>query len=282
MSAETKAKALEKLATFNPKIGYPGQVEGLQQRVDHARVVLGRRRRRRGRSACATTSRPIGKPVDRGRWGMTPPTSNAYYNPLLNEIVFPAGILQPPAFSDGRQRRRQLRRHRRGHRPRDQPRLRRPGRAVRRAGPPAQLVDARGPEAVPRAHGRASSSSSTATSSSRASTTTASWCSARASATSPARRSPTARSRSRSRASRRCRPIDGFTPDQQFFIAWGQFRGDAVRPEIARTMVQGDPHPIAQVPRHRPALEPAGVPAGVPVQGRRADGAAAGGALQVW
>jgi endothelin-converting enzyme/putative endopeptidase len=41
----------------------------------------------------------IGKPVDRGRWGMTPPTSNAYYNPLLNEIVFPAGILQPPAFS---------------------------------------------------------------------------------------------------------------------------------------------------------------------------------------
>ena len=41
----------------------------------------------------------IGKPVDRGRWGMTPPTSDAYYNPLLNEIVFPAGILQPPAFS---------------------------------------------------------------------------------------------------------------------------------------------------------------------------------------
>src|SRR5205823_7635076 len=40
----------------------------------------------------------IGKPVDRGRWGMTPPTSNAYYNPLLNEIVCPAGILQPPAF----------------------------------------------------------------------------------------------------------------------------------------------------------------------------------------
>ena len=40
----------------------------------------------------------IGKPVDRGRWDMTPSTSNAYYNPLLNEIVFPAGILQPPAF----------------------------------------------------------------------------------------------------------------------------------------------------------------------------------------
>ncbi len=40
--------------------------------------------------------------------------------------------------------------------------------------------------------------------------------------------------------------VDGFTPDQQFFIAWGQFRGDAVRPEFARTMVQNDPHPVAK------------------------------------
>ncbi len=39
---------------------------------------------------------------------------------------------------------------------------------------------------------------------------------------------------------------DGFTPDQQFFIAWGQFRGDAIRAEAARTMIQGDPHPIAK------------------------------------
>ena len=40
--------------------------------------------------------------------------------------------------------------------------------------------------------------------------------------------------------------IDGFTPDQQFFIAWGQFRGDEIRPETQRLMVQGDPHPIAK------------------------------------
>ncbi|MBV9214594.1 MAG: M13 family peptidase, partial [Acidobacteria bacterium] len=50
--------------------------------------------------------------------------------------------------------------------------------------------------------------------------------------------------------SRRGKPplptIDGFTPEQQFFIAWGQFRGDATRPETMRTMVQGDPHPIAK------------------------------------
>jgi len=50
----------------------------------------------------------IDKPVDRSRWGMTPPTSNAYYNPLLNEIVFPAGILQPPAFSVTTQTRRTM------------------------------------------------------------------------------------------------------------------------------------------------------------------------------
>lgn len=50
--------------------------------------------------------------------------------------------------------------------------------------------------------------------------------------------------------SRRAKPplpaVDGFTPEQQFFIAWGQFRGDAVRPEFARVMVQGDPHPIGK------------------------------------
>jgi putative endopeptidase len=50
--------------------------------------------------------------------------------------------------------------------------------------------------------------------------------------------------------SRRGKPplptVDGFTPEQQFFIAWGQFRGDAVRPEFARVMAQGDPHPIAK------------------------------------
>lgn len=50
--------------------------------------------------------------------------------------------------------------------------------------------------------------------------------------------------------SRRDKPslptVDGFTPEQQFFIAWGQFRGDAIRPEAAHTMVQGDPHPIAK------------------------------------
>ena len=80
----------------------------------------------------------LGKPIDRDEWGMTPQTVNAYYNPELNEIVFPAAILQPPFFNADGRRRGQLRRHRRGDRPRDQPRLRRPGQPVRRRRQPAR------------------------------------------------------------------------------------------------------------------------------------------------
>ncbi len=97
MDAATKKKALEKLATFNPKIGYPDKWK------DYAGVTIGRGSYwddvvAASRWNVEDNRKQIGKPVDRARWGMTPPTSNAYYNPLLNEIVFPAGILQPPAF----------------------------------------------------------------------------------------------------------------------------------------------------------------------------------------
>jgi predicted metalloendopeptidase len=97
MGPKTKAKALEKLATFNPKIGYP------ERWRDYSKVEIGRGSLWANVAAgrrwnVADDRAQVGKPVDRGRWGMTPPTSNAYYNPLLNEIVFPAGILQPPFF----------------------------------------------------------------------------------------------------------------------------------------------------------------------------------------
>src|SRR5581483_6980106 len=97
MSPETKQKAMEKLATFNPKIGYPDKWKDYSK-VDIRRdtyfedVIAG------AKYVIEDDRQTIGKPVDRGRWGMTPPTSDAYYNPLLNEFVFPAGILQPPAF----------------------------------------------------------------------------------------------------------------------------------------------------------------------------------------
>ncbi len=98
MSPETKKKALEKLSTFNPKVGYPDKWKDYS-RVSIRRDAFWEDVAASRRFASEDDLEQIGKPVDRGRWGMTPPTSDAYYNPLLNEIVFPAGILQPPAFS---------------------------------------------------------------------------------------------------------------------------------------------------------------------------------------
>jgi putative endopeptidase len=97
MSPVTKAKAQEKLAKLNVKIGYPDKwrdYSGLQIREGDLYGNVSR--------AIAFDwdyhARRWGKPVDRGEWGMTPPTVNAYYNSTKNEIVFPAAILQPPFF----------------------------------------------------------------------------------------------------------------------------------------------------------------------------------------
>ena len=97
MSAETKVKALAKLAAFRPKIGYPDKwrnYDGLainrNKYFENIRNV--------GKWNYNYMIGQLGKPVDRERWGMTPPTVNAYYNATLNEIVFPAGILQFPFF----------------------------------------------------------------------------------------------------------------------------------------------------------------------------------------
>ena len=76
--------------------------------------------------------------------------------------------------------------------------------------------------------------------------------------------------------------IDGFTPEQQFFIAWGQFRGDEIRPEAQRLMVQADPHPDREVPRHRAAVELAGISESMELQGRCADGRPEGKRCEVW
>ena len=104
----------------------------------------------------------IGKPVDKSEWEMTPPTVNAYYNPLENNINFPAGILQPPFYSAERRRRGELRRRRRGDRPRADARLRRPGAAVRRARQPQGLVDAGRRQSLRRTARSASSTSTPA------------------------------------------------------------------------------------------------------------------------
>ncbi len=98
MSQETKAKALEKLGKFTPKIGYPNKWRDYSALVTNPSDLfanIGHVTKFQRDFELAK----IGKPVDRDEWHMTPQTVNAYYNPVMNEIVFPAAILQPPFFS---------------------------------------------------------------------------------------------------------------------------------------------------------------------------------------
>jgi putative endopeptidase len=97
MSDETKEKALEKLNTINVKIGYPDKWRDYARlEVSDQAYVLNMLEA--NRFSFERNIEKIGQPVDRDEWFMNPQTVNAYYSPTLNEIVFPAGILQPPFF----------------------------------------------------------------------------------------------------------------------------------------------------------------------------------------
>jgi len=244
MGDETKKKALEKLATFNPKIGYPDKWKAYAG-VTAKRDSFWDDVQSAVRWNVADRNATIGKPVDRGRWGMTPPTSNAYYNPLLNEIVFPAGILQPPAFSveetdavnygaigvvighevshgfddQGAQYDAQGKLNN-WWTESDLKKFQANGQCV--------IDQFEGYFIEPGLHhngklvlGEAIGDLAGAKLAFLA-----------------------------YKKSREGKPpeatIDGFTPEQQFFISWGQWRGDAIRPETQRTMIQGDPHPVAK------------------------------------
>ncbi len=97
MSDETKAKAIAKWETFTPKIGYPDKWRDWSGLTTTRDSYLGNVRAADEFNYRFALSK-IGQPVDKTEWGMTPQTVNAYYNPLQNEIVFPAAILQPPFF----------------------------------------------------------------------------------------------------------------------------------------------------------------------------------------
>jgi putative endopeptidase len=244
MSDDTKEKAMAKIATFNPKIGYPDKWK------DYSHVEIRRdaffEDTIAGSKFVETDDRElIGKPVDRGRWGMTPPTSDAYYNPLLNEIVFPAGILQPPAFDMnavdavnygaigvviG---------HEISHGFDDQGaqfdflgRLRDWWTDAdlknfqSRAACVADQFDHYFIEKDIHHNGKLVLGESIGD-------------------LGGAKVAFLAYEKSLANKSRPA-DVDGFTPEQQFFIAWGQFRGDEIRPEAQRLMVQTDPHPIAK------------------------------------
>ena len=243
MSDDTKEKAMAKIATFDPKIGYPDKWKDYSD-VEIRRdtffddMIAGRRFvEEDGRLT-------IGRAVDRGRWGMTPPTSDAYYDPLMNEIVFPAGILQPPAFDmnavdavnygaigvvigheishgfdDQGAQFDYLGRLRNWWTPSDLKDFQARGACV------ADQFDHYFIEKDIHHNGRLVLGESIGD------------LGGAKIAYLAFEKSLEGRPRTH---------IDGFTPEQQFFIAWGQFRGDETRPEAQRLMVQTDPHPVAK------------------------------------
>ncbi|HET6180767.1 MAG TPA: M13 family metallopeptidase [Candidatus Sulfotelmatobacter sp.] len=244
MSDDTQEKAMAKIATFNPKIGYPDKWK------DYSRVEIRRdsffEDAMAGRRFVEEDDRvQIGKTVDRGRWGMTPPTSNAYYNPLLNEIVFPAGILQPPAFyvdavdavnygaigvtigheishgfDDQGAQYDFLGRLRNWWTESDLKDFQSRGACV------ADQFDHYFIEKDIHHNGKLVLGESIGD-------------------LGGAKIAYLAFMKSLEGKPRPA-DLDGFTPEQQFFIAWGQFRGDEIRPAAQRLMVQSDPHPIAK------------------------------------
>jgi len=98
MSDKTKEQALDKLAKFTPKIGYPDKWRDYSALDIKADDLAGNYKRASIFSYNYELNK-LGKPIDKTEWGMSPQTVNAYYNPSMNEIVFPAAILQPPFFN---------------------------------------------------------------------------------------------------------------------------------------------------------------------------------------
>jgi putative endopeptidase len=244
MSDDTKEKAMAKVATFNPKIGYPDKWKDyshveIRRDAFFEDVIVGRK------FVVEDDRLTIGRAVDRGRWGMTPPTSDAYYNPLMNEIVFPAGILQPPAFDmnavdavnygaigvvigheishgfdDQGAQFDFLGRFRDWWTDSDLKQFQ------ERAACVAHQFDDYFIEPGIHHNGKLVLGESIGD-------------------LGGAKIAFLAYEKSLEGKPRPA-DIDGFTPEQQFYIAWGQFRGDEIRPEAQRLMIQTDPHPIAK------------------------------------
>jgi endothelin-converting enzyme/putative endopeptidase len=243
MTPATKQKALEKLATFNPKIGYPDRWK------DYSAIPIKPDALVANLVAARTWNvdddlRQIGKPLDRGRWGLTPSTSDAYYNPSLNEIVFPAGILQPPAFrmdavdainygaigvvigheishgfDDQGAKFDAQGRLENWWTPADLDAFTKRGTCV------AAQFDGYFIEPNVHHNGKLVLGESIGDSGGA---------------------NLAYRAFQKAQADHPGATIDGLTPEQQFFIAWGQFRSDEIRIEQQRLMIQGDPHPIAK------------------------------------
>lgn len=241
MTAPTKAKALEKVNALNIKVGYPDKWKSYAgvtvKRDTYLANLLSART-----FAVRDELQQIGKPVDRGRWGMTPPTMNAYYSPEMNEVVVPAGYLQPPGFD-----------------PKGLDAINYGAVGVSIGHEISHGVDDEGAQFA--ADGRLLkwwTDADYKNFQQRTACTTQQYDNYYVEpelhlqgklVTGEALGdlggvNLSLRAYERSRQGKGPEPtVDGFTPEQQFFLAEGQWRGALTRPESARTLVSTDPHP---------------------------------------
>ncbi len=243
MSDTTRQRAVAKLEAFTRKIGYPDKWRNYEALTISRDAYLDNIRRGSEFELRRNLGK-IGQPVDRAEWGMTPPTVNAYYNPSLNEIVFPAGIMQPPFYDPladdalnyggmgaviG---------HEMSHGFDDQ---------GARFDAEGNLVDWWTPidfknfkertdcvvhqfdsyEAEPGLHlqGKLVVGESVAD----LGGLTLAY-----------------KAFQKAQAGKIAKPIDGFTPEQRFFLGWAQVWASSIRPEEARRRVVTDPHPLSR------------------------------------
>jgi endothelin-converting enzyme/putative endopeptidase len=241
MTAPTKAKALEKVNALNIKIGYPDKWKdyaGVKiDRATYIEDVLSA-----NRYEVRDDLGQIGKPVNRGRWDMTPPTMNAYYNPVMNEVVVPAGYLQPPGFD-----------------PKGLDAINYGAVGVSIGHEISHGVDDEGAQFA--ANGMLQNWWTDADYKSFQTRTACTTSQYDQYFVEPGLHlqgklvtgealgdlggvNLAYRAYHRSRQAKGPEPtVDGFTPDQQFFLAEAQWRGALVRPETARMSVSTDPHP---------------------------------------
>jgi putative endopeptidase len=243
MSDETRQRAAAKLDAFLRKIGYPDTWRNYEA-LDVSRGAYLENVRRASEFEIKRNLGKIGRPVDRTEWGMTPPTVNAYYNPTMNEIVFPAGIMQPPFFDPladdainyggmgaviG---------HEMTHGFDDQGAQFDAEGNLKNWWTAEDLKNFRDRtdcvvrqfdayEAEPGLHlqGKLVVGESVAD----LGGLTLAY-----------------RAFQKAQAARPAKPIDGFTPEQRFFLAWAQVWASSIRPEEARRRVITDPHPLAR------------------------------------
>jgi putative endopeptidase len=251
MSAATKKEALVKLNAFVVKIGYPDKWK------DYSKLNINRQSYLQDVLAARTWATEdnlskFGKPIDRTEWGMTPPTVNAYYNPPMNEIVFPAGILQAPFYDPkaddavnyggigaviG---------HEMTHGFDDQGRQYDSKGNLRdwwtkedgdkfnaKAAMVGKQYDAFMPLDSVHVNGKLTMGENLADLGGLTIAYQAFQKTAQAKA---------------------AKPIDGFTPNQRFFLAWGQIWRTNIRPEAARQQVLTDPHSPAQFRTNGPLM----------------------------